>query len=227
MQSTNRMAVPHTIRAPISSRKPRSMARPGANSNEFVVAHHGRQRQQQQVADQQAVDRLAHHHGVLPDIDQEQQHQLAGEQHRRAGRRDDSERQRDIEAAGEIGLEKMHHPERAKECADAQPPAGAKQRREHDEVDEGVGRQEEQVCEFGHRDTRSLHFRAHGTVPTDYRQTVKIRPVASVGTAATRGTRSACGFPRQSCTQGESTMRRRVSPGAGREEPCKPAPPAS
>ena len=43
------------------------------------------QREQQQIADQKPVDRLAHHHRVLADINQEQQHQLAGEQHRRAG----------------------------------------------------------------------------------------------------------------------------------------------
>ena len=74
-----------------------------------VMARQEGQRKQQQVADQKPVDRLAHHHRILADIDQEQQHQLAGEQHRRAWRGDDAERQGDVEDAGEIGFEEVHH----------------------------------------------------------------------------------------------------------------------
>ena len=117
-----------TISPPISSRKPKSAPRPGTSAP-AVVAHQEAEREQQHIADEQAVDRLPHHHRVLADVDQQQHHQLAGEQHARAGRGDDAERQRDVEDAGEVGLEEMHHPERAEEGADAEPRPRAKQRR--------------------------------------------------------------------------------------------------
>jgi hypothetical protein len=116
-----------------------------------VVAHDEGEREQQHIAQQQAVDRLAHHHRVLADIQQQQQHQLAGEQHRRARRGDDAERQRDIENTGEIGLEEMHDPERAEKGAQPDPAAGAQQRGQRAEIQHGVAGQQQDIVEFAHR----------------------------------------------------------------------------
>jgi hypothetical protein len=46
-----------------------------------VVSRQEGKREQKQIADQETVDRLPHHHRILTDIDEQQQHQLAGEQH--------------------------------------------------------------------------------------------------------------------------------------------------
>ena len=116
-----------------------------------MLAHHEGERKQQQVADQQAVDRLAHHPRILADIDQQQQHQLAGEQDGRAGRRDDAGGQGDVEGRGEIGLEEVHHPERAEERADPQPCTRAKEHRENGEVDQGVAGQQRDIRPFRQR----------------------------------------------------------------------------
>jgi hypothetical protein len=132
-----------------------------------VAARDEGKREQQQIADQKAVDRLAHHHRVLADIDQQQQHQLAGEQHRRARRGDDAEGERHIDDAGQIGFEKMHHPERAEKGADADAVPGAKQAREYREIDQRVGDQQQRVNrgvggERGGRRGRNLGHREPG-----------------------------------------------------------------
>ena len=58
----------------------------GRERHQCVVPHQVGNHDDQDVADQEAVDRLAHDDRVLVDIDQQQQHQLAGEQHRRPRR---------------------------------------------------------------------------------------------------------------------------------------------
>ncbi len=127
---------------------------PGRERDEVVVAHEVSETDHQQIADQEAVDRLAHDHRVLADIDEQQQHQLAGEQHGRARRGDDPERQRDIEDAGEIGLEEMHHAERAEERADAEAMAAAEQAGQDCEIKESVAGQQQHILPFGHRTSR-------------------------------------------------------------------------
>jgi hypothetical protein len=119
--------------------------------DQHMEAHRKGEREQQQVADQEAVDRLARDAGVLADIDDQKQHQLAGEQHGRARRGHDAERQRNVEDAGEIGFEKMHHPERAEERPDADARTGAKQRGEHCEIQDGIRRQQKHILKFRHR----------------------------------------------------------------------------
>jgi hypothetical protein len=48
------------------------------------MAHHKGEREQQDVAEQEAVDRLPHDNRILADIEEQQHHQLAGEEHRRS-----------------------------------------------------------------------------------------------------------------------------------------------
>lgn len=112
-----------------------------------MLAHQEGEREKQEIADQKAVDRLPHHHCVLADIDEKKQHQLAGEQHGRARRGNNSERQRNVEDRGEIGLEKMHHPERAEKRTDADAMACPKQRGENCEIDQRVGGEQQRVAE--------------------------------------------------------------------------------
>ena len=45
-----------------------------------------------------------------------------------------TKRKRDVENAGKVGLEEMHHPERAKECAQSNPCAGAQQGGQNDKI---------------------------------------------------------------------------------------------
>lgn len=131
----------------------------GHERNQRVMTHDEGEREQQHVAEQQAVDRLAHHHRVLADVEQEQHHQLAGEQHGRARRGDDAERQRDVEDAGEIGLEKVHHPERAEEGAEPNPGARAQQGGKRGEIEDGVPGQQHHVVEFRHCESLWPHVR--------------------------------------------------------------------
>ncbi len=85
-----------------------------------VNPHQRREREEKHVADEKTVDRLPHHHRVLADVNEQQQHELAAEQHCRAGRSNDAERQRDIHHAREVGFEEVHHAERAEEGSDAE-----------------------------------------------------------------------------------------------------------
>jgi hypothetical protein len=102
-----------------------------------VLAHNEGKREQQDVAEQKAVDRLPHDNRILADIEEQQHHQLAGKEHRRARRADNIERQGNVENAGEIGLEEMHHPERAKKRTQADAGASAQQSREGQEIEKG------------------------------------------------------------------------------------------
>ena len=81
MLSKNRMAVPHTINAPISLRKAKIGSAAGRKRDQCVVAHHEGKREQQDVAKQKTVDRLPHDNRILPDIEEQQHHQLAGKEH--------------------------------------------------------------------------------------------------------------------------------------------------
>ena len=103
-------------------------------------------REQKKIADQKTVDRLPHNDRVLADINEQQQHQLSGEQYRRARRGHDAEWQSDIDDAGQIGFKKVHHAERAEKGADADAVAGAKQGGEDGEVDQRVGDKQQRVC---------------------------------------------------------------------------------
>ena len=125
----------------------------GAERNSQMLAHDEGEREQEYIADQQTVDRLAHHHRVLADIEQQQQHQLAGEQHGRTRRRDDAERQRDVENAGQIGFEEMHDAERAEKSAEPDAGAGAQQHGERGEINEAVANQQEKVVDLGIEDS--------------------------------------------------------------------------
>ena len=118
--------------------------------DQFVAAHHRGERDHQQIADQQSVDRLADDLGVFADVDQQQQHQLAGEEDGRTRRCHNAGRQRDVEDAGEIGLDEVHHAERAEECADAEPMPRTKQRRQHREIEQRVTAKQQQVLDFRH-----------------------------------------------------------------------------
>jgi hypothetical protein len=102
-------------------------------------------REQEKIADQETVDRLAHHDRIFADIDKQQQHQLAGEQHRGSGRGDYAERQGDVDDAGQIGFEEVHHAERAEKRTDADAVTGAKQGGEYGEVDQRVGDEQQRV----------------------------------------------------------------------------------
>ena len=156
MQSKNRIAVPHTISAPISLRKAKSAARPGASATNVWWRITKASANSENVAEQKAVDRLPHDNRILADIEEQQHHQLAGEEHRRARRADNVERQGDVKNAGEIGLEEMHHPERAKKCTQADAGAGAQQSRECQKIEKGFSDKEQYVFELRHR-LLSLH----------------------------------------------------------------------
>ena len=127
-----------------------------------VHPHQRGQREQEHVADQKPVDRLPHHHCVLADINEQQQHELAAEQHSRAGRGDDAERQRNIQHARKVSFEEVHDAERAEEGADAEPMPRPEQAGQHGEIHDRLGGHEERVagrrrkleqsgrCSFGH-----------------------------------------------------------------------------
>ncbi len=127
--------------------------------DQAVMTHQRRERDHQEVADQQAIDRLADDLGVLADIDQQQQHQLSGEQDARSRRGDDAERKLDVEDAGEIGLDEMHHAERAKEGADAEPVANPEQPRQHQEIEQRVGCEQQQIVQSDHARSRACRRR--------------------------------------------------------------------
>jgi hypothetical protein len=122
----------------------------GRERQQRMVPHQVGDHDHEDIADQQAVDRLAHHHRILVDIHQ-QQHQLAGEQHRRPRRGHDPERQRHIGDAGEISLEKMHHAERAEEGTNADMRAQTEQGREDREIKDSIGDEIDQIDGFKHR----------------------------------------------------------------------------
>jgi hypothetical protein len=119
-----------------------------------VRAHQQRHREHQHVAEQQAVDRLAHHLRILAHVEQQQQHQLAGKQHRRAGRRDHAKRQRHIEDGREIRLEEMRHAERAEEGAEADAMAQPQQHRQRGKIDDRIGGQQHHIGVLGHAPDR-------------------------------------------------------------------------
>ena len=125
------------------------------------------EREQEEIADQKPIDRLPHHHRVLADVDEQQQHQLAGEQHRRARRGDDAERQGDIEDAREVGFEKVHDAERAEKGANADAVPRPEQGGKHGEIDQRVGGEQQRIDsgiggELGGERRRKLgHCRAY------------------------------------------------------------------
>lgn len=61
-----------------------------------------------------------------------------------------TKRKRDVENAGKVGLEEMHHPERAKECAQSNPCAGAQQGGQNDKIKECICGKQKNVFEFSH-----------------------------------------------------------------------------
>lgn len=83
-----------------------------------VEAQDEPERDHQNIAAQQAIDRLAHHLGVFLDVEQQEEGELAREHHRGAGG-NQSEGQIDEEDRRQIGLQEMHGAEQAVEDADA------------------------------------------------------------------------------------------------------------
>ena len=57
---------------------------------------------------------------------------------------------RNVEDAGQVGLEEMHHPERAEERPEAELGAGTEQRGEHGEIDDRIACEQQHVVEFRH-----------------------------------------------------------------------------
>jgi len=130
-----------------------------------VVAHHRGEREQQEVADQQTVDRLTHRHGVFPDIDEKQQHQLAREQHGRGPARRRCRAATQHRNTGEIGLEKMHDSERAKRrrrCPDVRGRETARRARRNKPPRRPPA---QHVFELGHREIRPCPRAANGSAP--------------------------------------------------------------
>ena len=110
----------------------------------------------QQVAEEQAVDRLAHDGRILADVDHQQHDQLAGEQHDRAGRDHEAAENGHVEHRGEIGLEEMHGAERGEEHADAEPVPQPEQGRHDDEIKGSLGEEQRRIAQFTH--TRSRYY---------------------------------------------------------------------
>ena len=150
MQSKNRIAVPHTINAPnlVEEREVRSAAR--RQRNHIVLPHDGDECKQQHVAKQESVDGLAHDNRILADVEQQQHHELAGKQHGGSRRGDNSERKRDVKNAGQVRLEEMHHPERAKECAQSDPRARSQQGGENYKIKESTCGKQKDIFQFRH-----------------------------------------------------------------------------
>ena len=107
----------------------------------FVEAQQEAEGHDEHVADQQPVNGLAHHLGVLLDVEEEDHDELAREEHGGAGR-DQPEGQLDEEDGGEVGLEEVHHAEGADEDAHAERPPRPEQRRHHAEVEHRLAHQQ-------------------------------------------------------------------------------------
>ena len=105
------------------------------------------QADRERIAQEEAVDRLPHRRRILLDVEEEKHDQLAGEQDGRAGRKQ-PDRHRDVEYAGQIGLEKMHHAERAHEDADADLPAQPEHQRHRAEIEQRLHEEQNAVRHF-------------------------------------------------------------------------------
>ncbi|MNL33070.1 hypothetical protein D3C87_1549610 [compost metagenome] len=107
----------------------------------------------EQIAGQQAIDRLTDGRCVLLHVKQEDDHQLAGEKHDRS-RRDDPERQLHVKDRRKVGLDEVHHTQGSDENAEAQPGTKLQQPDHRRDIDQcfadekneiGVGHAREEV----------------------------------------------------------------------------------
>ena len=115
-----------------------------------MVAQENHQPDEQDIAEKEAVDRLADDSSILADIEEEEHHQLAREEDHRTRRDDDAPRKLQVKDRGEVGLEEMHRPEGTEEHADAKPPAHPEERRHDSEIDGRLGEKQDGIDQISH-----------------------------------------------------------------------------
>jgi hypothetical protein len=117
---------------------------PPHDRHRIVLPQQKAERHRQEIAGEQTIDRLAHRCCVLLHIEEEDHHQLAGEQHGRSGR-NHAERQLHIKDRGKIGLDEVHDAEGRDKDPETQPGTKVQKPDHRRDVDQCLADEENKV----------------------------------------------------------------------------------
>ena len=121
-----------------------------AHRHDLMLAQQHDRADDQQIAEEQTVDRLADGRGILPNVDQQKHDQLAGEEDHRTRRDNDCPWQLYVERRGKVRLDEVHCAECAVKHANADAMAQPEQAGHHGKVEGPLCQQQKHIRVFAH-----------------------------------------------------------------------------